>query len=135
MKFVALSWLGLLVIFSWAMSPANSPLLDKRSTDIILVAQENGSFQSTHETLRYSAAGDERATDFLTHSSLSTRENGLRAYVEAKPTSAPARQVTPTALPAEYKVEQTHPAMITGAAILVFIIVVGVLAFSRRRMQ
>ncbi len=44
-----------------------------------------------------------------------------------------AREGTPTPLPPIYQVEQTHPAMITGAIVLVFIIIVGVLAFSRRR--
>ncbi len=60
-------------------------------------------------------------------------DTGLQANLMAKGHFAPSYQLTPTPLPAIYKVEQTHPAMITGAAILVLIIVVGVLAFSRRR--
>jgi hypothetical protein len=58
---------------------------------------------------------------------------GLQSYLSAKATSTISHSLTPTPLPAIYGVEQTHPAMIAGASVLVLIIIVGVLAFSRHK--
>jgi hypothetical protein len=57
----------------------------------------------------------------------------VNTYLSARATSTPSRPLTPTPLPAIYEVEQTHPGMIAGAAVLVLIIVGGVLAFSRHK--
>lgn len=61
-------------------------------------------------------------------------QNGyLHSILSARATPTSYRPVTPTPLPAAYQVEQKHPAMITGAAVLVLIILAGVLAFSRHK--
>ena len=57
----------------------------------------------------------------------------LSSYLSLRSTVTPSHPVTPTPLPAEYTVEQTHPAMVAGAGVLVLIIIVGVLAFSRHK--
>jgi hypothetical protein len=62
-----------------------------------------------------------------------SQPGGLQSYLSAKATSTISHSITPTPLPAIYGVEQTHPAMIAGASVLVLIIVVGVLAFSRHK--
>jgi len=56
---------------------------------------------------------------------------GVNLAAQATPT--PSHPVTPTPLPAIYRVQQTHPGMIIGAGVLVLIILVGVLGFSRRK--
>ncbi len=61
------------------------------------------------------------------------QSGGLPSYLSARTTTTPSHSITPTPLPAIYEVEQTHPAMIAGAGVLVLIIVVGVLAFSRHK--
>jgi hypothetical protein len=57
----------------------------------------------------------------------------LRLNSPAKAAPTPSHPVTPTPLPAIYRVQQTHPGMIIGAGVLVLIILVGVLAFSRHK--
>jgi hypothetical protein len=60
-------------------------------------------------------------------------ENSLQENLAARPTQTASHPVTPTPLPAIYKVEQVHSGMVIGAVVLMLIIVVGVLAFSRFR--
>jgi hypothetical protein len=62
-----------------------------------------------------------------------TTVTDIRLNSTAKATPTPSHPVTPTPLPAIYRVQQTHPGMIIGAGVLVLIILVGVLAFSRHK--
>ncbi len=40
--------------------------------------------------------------------------------------------LTPTPLPEEYRIPQSHPAMIIGIVVLVLIVLLGVIRFPRR---
>jgi hypothetical protein len=62
---------------------------------------------------------------------LATASATLRVNWAANVTPTPSHP-TPTPLPAIYRIEQIHPGMIIGAGVLVLIILIGVLAFSRR---
>jgi hypothetical protein len=56
----------------------------------------------------------------------------MRVNIAVDATPTPSHP-TATPLPAIYRIEQSHPGMSIGAGVLVLIILVGVLAFSRHK--